>query len=35
VRIEAGGASSADGSLVEVHGIMIDESIVTGESFPS
>ena len=34
VRIEAGERVPADGSLVEVHGIMIDESIVTGESFP-
>ena len=34
VRIEAGERVPADGSLVEVHGIMIDESVVTGESFP-
>lgn len=34
VRIEAGERVPADGSLVDVHGIMVDESIVTGESFP-
>jgi Ca2+-transporting ATPase len=34
VRIEAGERVPADGSLVDVHGIMVDESIVTGESLP-
>ena len=34
VRIESGERVPADGSLVDVHGIMVDESIVTGESLP-
>jgi Ca2+-transporting ATPase len=34
VRIEAGERVPADGSLVDVHGILVDESIVTGESLP-
>ncbi|HEU5237223.1 MAG TPA: HAD-IC family P-type ATPase [Pyrinomonadaceae bacterium] len=34
VRIEAGERIPADGKLVEAHGVMVDESIVTGESFP-
>jgi Ca2+-transporting ATPase len=34
VRIEAGDRVPADGSLVEAHGIMVDESVVTGESLP-
>lgn len=34
VRIEAGERVSADGRLVEAYGIMVDESIVTGESLP-
>lgn len=34
VRIEAGERVPADGSLVEAYGIMVDESIVTGESLP-
>ncbi len=34
VRIEAGDRVPADGSIVEGHGTMADESILTGESLP-
>jgi Ca2+-transporting ATPase len=34
VRIDAGDRIPADGTLVEAHGLMVDESVVTGESFP-
>lgn len=34
VRIEAGDRIAADGTLLEAHGIMIDESVLTGESLP-
>ncbi len=34
VRIEAGDRVPADGTLIEAHGIMVDESILTGESLP-
>ena len=32
VRIEAGDRVPADGTLIEAHGIMVDESVLTGES---
>lgn len=34
VRIDAGDRVPADGSLIEAHGVMVDESVVTGESVP-
>jgi len=34
LRIEAGDRVPADGGLVEAHGIMVDESVLTGESLP-
>lgn len=34
IRIEAGDRVPADGELIEAQGIMIDESILTGESVP-
>lgn len=34
VRIEAGDRVPADGSLLEAEGILIDESVLTGESLP-
>lgn len=34
VRIEAGDRIPADGTLTEAHGIMMDESVLTGESLP-
>lgn len=34
VRIEAGDRISADGTLIEAQGIMVDESTLTGESLP-
>lgn len=34
VRIEAGDRVAADGTLIEAHGIMVDESVLTGESLP-
>jgi len=34
VRIDAGERVPADGTLIEVHGIMVDESLLTGESVP-
>lgn len=34
VRIEAGERVPADGNLVEAYGVMVDESLVTGESLP-
>jgi len=34
VRVDGGDRVPADGLLVEAHGIMIDESVVTGESLP-
>jgi Ca2+-transporting ATPase len=34
VRIEAGDRIPADGKLVEAQGVMIDESVLTGESVP-
>ncbi|MGZ5481512.1 MAG: cation-translocating P-type ATPase [Pyrinomonadaceae bacterium] len=34
VRIEAGDRVPADGNLVDVHGVMVDESVLTGESLP-
>ena len=34
VRVDAGDRILADGLLVEAHGIMVDESVVTGESLP-
>ncbi len=34
IRIEAGDRVPADGELVEAQGVMIDESILTGESVP-
>jgi len=33
-RIEAGDRVPADGSLIEAEGVMIDESVLTGESVP-
>jgi Ca2+-transporting ATPase len=34
VRLEAGDRVSADGTLAESHGAMLDESLLTGESIP-
>jgi len=34
VRLEAGDRIPADGTLTEAHGVMLDESILTGESVP-
>ncbi len=34
VRLEAGDRVPADGTLDDVHGVMVDESILTGESVP-
>lgn len=34
VRMEAGDRVPADGNLVDVHGVMVDESVLTGESLP-
>jgi len=34
VRIEAGERVPADGDVVEAHGLMADESVLTGESMP-
>lgn len=34
VRLEAGDRVPADGNLVDVHGVMVDESVLTGESLP-
>ena len=34
VRVEAGDRIPADGALVEAQGVMVDESILTGESMP-
>jgi P-type Ca2+ transporter type 2C len=34
VRVDGGDRIPADGLLVEAHGIMVDESVVTGESLP-
>ena len=34
VRVEAGDRVPADGKLVDVHGVMVDESVLTGESLP-
>jgi Ca2+-transporting ATPase len=34
VRLEAGDRVPADGSLKDAHGVMLDESILTGESVP-
>jgi Ca2+-transporting ATPase len=34
VRIEAGDRIPADGALLEAQGVMVDESILTGESMP-
>lgn len=34
VRIEAGDRVPADGALVEARGVMVDESMLTGESIP-
>lgn len=34
VRLEAGDRIPADGTLVDAHGAMLDEAILTGESFP-
>ncbi len=34
VRIEAGDRIPADGTLIDAHGIMVDESVLTGESLP-
>lgn len=34
VRVDAGDRVPADGTLIEAHGVMIDESVVTGESLP-
>ena len=35
IRIEAGDRVPADGTLIEAHGIMVDESLLTGESLPA
>jgi Ca2+-transporting ATPase len=34
VRLDAGGRVPADGTLAEARGVMIDESVLTGESVP-
>jgi Ca2+-transporting ATPase len=34
VRLEAGDRVPADGTLADAHGVMLDESILTGESVP-
>ncbi|PWT91741.1 MAG: HAD family hydrolase [Blastocatellia bacterium] len=34
VRVDAGDRIPADGKLIEAHGVMVDESMVTGESVP-
>ena len=34
VRLEAGDRVPADGNLVDLHGVMVDESVLTGESLP-
>ena len=34
VRLEAGDRVPADGTLVDAHGVMVDESLLTGESVP-
>ena len=34
VRIEAGDRIPADGNLIEAEGVMVDESVLTGESVP-
>jgi P-type Ca2+ transporter type 2C len=34
VRVEAGDRIPADGTLIEAQGIMLDESVLTGESMP-
>ncbi len=34
VRVEAGDRIPADGALLEAEGVMVDESILTGESTP-
>ena len=34
VRVEAGDRIPADGSLLDAHGVMVDESVLTGESVP-
>ncbi len=34
VRLEAGDRVPADGLLVETHGVMLDEAVLTGESVP-
>lgn len=34
VRLEAGDRVPADGALVDTHGVMVDEAILTGESVP-
>ena len=34
VRVEAGDRIPADGALIEAEGVMIDESVLTGESVP-
>ena len=34
VRVEAGERVPADGVLLDTHGVMIDESVLTGESIP-
>jgi Ca2+-transporting ATPase len=35
VRVEAGDRVPADGTLVEAHGVLVDESVLTGESVPA
>ena len=34
VRLEAGDRVPADGTLIDAHGVLLDESILTGESMP-
>jgi ATPase, P-type (transporting), HAD superfamily, subfamily IC len=34
VRLEAGDRVPADGRLLEAHGVLVDESVLTGESVP-
>src|SRR6185436_5432637 len=34
VRLDAGDRIPADGRLIDAHGLMVDESVVTGESLP-